>query len=164
MKYLYALLALMCFTLFAEAQTFGLSISGAVPTGDYGDVVNVGYNGGVLLEAPIFDVDAIVYGGYGFWNEKDDDFSFTNFPIVLAGARKYYGSLYGSILAGIYPIKFTLETEGERFETTETQGAILGGFGYIFPLSFLHLDVSGNYLWTQDYSQVVVGVGFWFNK
>lgn len=156
MRYVYAfLLSLLCsFSL--NAQAIGVNFSGSFPTGDFGDVVHFGYSGGIYALAPFSGFTATLYGGYGFWDEKEGEANFTNFPIVLAGARKYIGkTFYGSFLAGIYPVK----AEVDGAEKTETQGALYPGVGFVLPVSFLWVDVSGNYLWTQDFAQARFSAG-----
>jgi hypothetical protein len=164
MKYLYFVFIAVLLSFTANAQVVGIDFNTSVPTGDFGNTVNVGFSGGVHVEVPVFGMTGVLYGGYGFWDEKTTpipSFSVTNFPVILAGARSYYGKLYLSTLAGIYPVKVKTE-EIELLE--ETQGAIQVGAGYLFPVSFFHLDLSGNFLWTQDYSQVQFGVGILLNK
>lgn len=159
MKYLYSFLAVILLSFFAQAQTFGLNFTNAIPTGDFSQSVNLGYVGGVSLIVPAFGTNLVAYGGYGFWDEAStpsaDKFSFTNFPVVLAGARSYLfdGDFYLTTLAGIYPVKLTVENSDGKSEIKETQGSVLAGFGYVFPVSFFHLDLSFNYLWNQDYPQ-----------
>jgi hypothetical protein len=168
MKYLCALLALVCFTLFADAQTFGVSFSGAVPTGEFKHLANAGYTANATVQVPVFGFTGVLVGGYEFWDEKSNptakELNFTNFPVVLAGARSYFGDFYLSTLAGIFPVKLTSEFEGEKIEEKETQGAILAKLGTVFPVSFFHADVSIFYLWTQDYPQIGLNLGVLFNK
>jgi len=164
---LFSILIVLLFTLFVNAQEFALNLNTSIPTGEYGDVVDFGYSGGISVYAPIYGFTGVAYAGYGFWSEKSNPsaakINFTNFPVVLAGARSYYGNFYLSTLAGIYPVKLTVETESGKTEEKETQGAVYAGFGYVFPVQFFHIDLSVNYLWSQDYPQVQIGASFLFN-
>jgi len=169
MKYLYSFLAVILLSFFVQAQTFGVHFSGSVPTGDFKQVVNGGYTANVSLQAPVFGFTGIVMGGYEFWDESPNpsasEYNFTNFPIVLAGARSYFAeSFYLATLAGIYPVKLVTETSDGKVEQKETQGAILASIGSAFPISFFDLDVSVSYLWTQDYPQLQLSLGVLFNR
>lgn len=160
-----AFLTVLILSVAINAQTFSLNFNGAVPTGDFGNSVNLGYNSGVSFHLPVKGFILVASGAYGFWDESGKGFSFTNFPIILVGARQYYSEkFYLTTLAGIYPVKLTVETEGDKKESKETQGAVSAGFGYLFPVSFFQIDANVNYLWTQDYAQIQFGVGFLFNK
>lgn len=168
MKYLYSFLAVILLSFFVQAQTIGLSISGGVPTGNFKDYANANYIGGLFIQAPIKGFTGVLYGGYGFWDEKSspahNEVSYNNFPVVLAGARSYFGDFYLSTLAGIYPTKMTVKTDGGELEESETQAAISASLGTVFPVSFFHADISISYFWTQDYPQLQMTLGVLFNR
>lgn len=168
MKYLYSFLIVTLLSFFANAQTFGVNFSGSVPTGEFKHLVNGGYTVGVTLQAPLYGFTGVLQGGYEFWDESPSPsaarYNYTNFPIVLGGARSYFGDFYLSTLAGIYPVKVVTESGDEKFEAKETQGAILASLGCVFPVSFFHVDVSVSYFWSQDYPQLQMTFGILFNK
>jgi hypothetical protein len=162
---LFSIITVLFLSAFVSAQTFGVGFSSGFPTGDFGDAVDVGFSGNASVHFPVYGLVGVAQVGYGFWNEKEEGFSFSNFPVALAGARKYFGNFYGGVLAGIYPTKLTVEIEGqEKQEETETQGSLFPSIGYVFPVSFFHIDASAGFLWNTDYSQVTVGVSFLFNR
>jgi hypothetical protein len=162
---LFSIVTVLFLSAFINAQTVGFNFNTAIPTGEFGDAVNFGFSGGVSFHFPVAGFVGVASGEYGFWNEKEEGFSFSNFPVVFAGARKYFGDFYGSVLAGFYPVKLKVEVEGQEIqEAKETQGAIVPGFGYVFPVSSFDVDASASFLWTQDYSQVRFGVSFLFNR
>jgi len=154
MKVIALIVVLLSFAI--HAQAVSLNVSTAIPTDkEFREFSSVGFSGGLAFHLPI----------YGLWSEKslqDAEIDFTNFPVIMAGGRKYFGNLYGSFMAGIYPVKTEVTKKGEKSEEKETQGALCPGVGYAFPVSSFFIDVSANYLWTQDFSQAFISAGLLF--
>lgn len=159
------LVVLMLFGL-AQAQTIGLQLTGAIPAGDFADQAKFGYAVGATIQVPVKSFVATGYVGYGLWDESSNptasEFSLTNWPIILLGARSYYGDFYLTTLAGVYPVE--LKIKGGETETVEmaTYGAVLAGIGYVFPVSFFDLDISAGYLWNPEYPQFQFGATLLF--
>lgn len=161
---------LLCsFTLFAQ----GLGVGGGIsyPTGKFEAGVNFGYSAAIALHAPVFGVNGVVYAAYGLWAEKTiedpengvkTEIEYRNFPLLFAGARKYLGRAYISIMGGIYPVDLRIkEIRGDEiteYHPETTQGALWPGVGYMLPFRGAQIDLGAGYLWSEDYAQVTFGV------
>lgn len=163
------LFAVLFVTCASYAQIFGIGAGASYPTGNFEYAVNFGYNAGLTLHIPVFGVHTVIYAGYGFWDEETvtdtennvvTDVKYENFPILLGGARKYWGKFYVSAMAGIYPVDLEIRENraGEIFEYNPktTQGALAPGVGYVIPFAPVDLDLNLNYLWTEDYGQILL--------
>lgn len=164
MKVIALIVVLLSFAI--HAQAVSLNVSTAIPTDkEFREFSSVGFSGGLAFHLPIYGFSGVLSASYGLWSEKslqDAEIDFTNFPVIMAGGRKYFGNLYGSFMAGIYPVKTEVTKKGEKSEEKETQGALCPGVGYAFPVSSFFIDVSANYLWTQDFSQAFISAGLLF--
>lgn len=163
-----AIWAFLLFSTLACAQVIGIGGGASYPVGNFEYGVNFGYNAGLTLHLRVFGVHTVAYAAYGFWDEETvrdtdnnvtTDVRYENFPVLLAGARKYWGKFYLSAMAGIYPVdlKIRENRDGEIFEynPSTTQGALVPGAGYMLPFAPVDLDFNLNYLWTEDYGQVL---------
>jgi hypothetical protein len=153
------------------AQILGIGGGVSYPTGKFEAGVNFGYNVGLTFHVPVFGIHTVAYVAYQLWDEKTvtspngyrADIEYKNFPIALAGARKYFGKFYASALAGIYPVDLKVketrsDTAGDEiveYNSTTTQGTLVPGVGYVLPFAPVDLDLNLNYLWNEDYSQLL---------
>jgi len=169
------IITLLLFSFSLYSQQFGLGLGGNIPAAsDFKKSVDFGYNFGLWFHLPVGPFTGTLYGGYGLWSEKSfqdgdakTELDLQNFPVILAGLRKdLAGSFYVSGMAGIYPAKFKVTvTQGdakEEQEAKETQAALYPAAGYIFPMAPFDLDISAGYLWTQDFSQVLLQAAILF--
>jgi len=157
-RLLFVLIALFGF---AQAQTIGLQFTGSLPTGDFNQAANFGTAAGLTLQVPVGRFVATGYVGYGIWDEAENpagSVDLKNWPVILLGARSYYGDFYLATLAGSYPAQITIKSDEGNTEKKDTYFAALFGAGYVFPVSFLDLDLSAGYLWNPEYPQVQIGL------
>ncbi len=124
---------------------FSLSAGGnlAIPMGDFGDAVNMGFGatvqGEYQFQEKLFGTATI---GYLMWGGKDMDFGFgsvkSDFSAIplMAGVKYFFAKgIYGHGQLGLHFFSATVETTGGFFgpsKTTasETEFAIALGVGY----------------------------------
>jgi len=154
MKQLLSVLLLaVLFTGFINAQSkmaFGLQAGIAIPTGDFGDVYDMGFGGQGNFAYhinPMLDVTASV--GYLTWSGKDADYTFSSVPL-LAGLRYYFGKdKFKPYIAGELGVHFTsfdYEFSGVSYSSSDSYFGFGAGAGFLYKMGpNLDLDVNAKY-------------------
>jgi hypothetical protein len=145
-----------------------------VPTGDFGDVANSGFNAGVYGDYGIANNCTIgasaVYHGFSGSDEwidflGVDDASFSLVQVTAHG--RYWFPTGGQVMpfltvgGGLYNFGAKAELGDEEADDSESNGGIYGGFGLDFRASPMWtIGVEGTYhnVFTEDESTNVFGV------
>ena len=115
-----ALAALVCAQ--PSHAGFGISPRVAVPLGDFGDTVGMGFGASVVTDTP-------VRGGLSFLTFGEDVGSATAMGL-FAGYQRQVGGVDVKIDANLMRLKQEIEVFGISAETTETKIKITPGIGY----------------------------------
>lgn len=166
-KGIVVLLALFVVGSLCAQMTFGVNGELAMPMGDFGDIVGMGFGGTVQGEYPINEtIVATASAGYLMWNGKDafEDWSYSCIPIK-AGAKYHFGDmgLYGIFELGMY--MFTIEWEflGATLDDSESEFGFAPGIGYQMPMGEkMKLDISAQYEIAGDIDFLGIDIGVRF--
>ena len=115
-----ALAALVCAQ--PSHAGFGISPRVAVPLGDFGDTVGMGFGASVVTDTP-------VRGGLSFLSFGEDLGSATAMGLFV-GYQRQVGGVDVKIDANLMRLKQEIEVFGISAETTDTKIKITPGIGY----------------------------------
>ncbi|HOV99314.1 MAG: hypothetical protein KBG83_09410 [Bacteroidetes bacterium] len=157
-------------------MSVGVGVEGSLPTGDWGDFVNIGFGGLGIFQYSVIN-DLLITGqvGYTIWTEKSqkdlygiDVKTSGEAWIVLAGAKYNIKSLtpgfYVMGQLGIYGTTGTVKVPAyssvpaSETSESETKFVVCPGIGYqIGPI-----DASVKYVINGDVSNVALNVAYIF--
>ncbi|MGB0603761.1 MAG: hypothetical protein ACPGRY_02310 [Candidatus Latescibacterota bacterium] len=116
-----ALAALVCAQ--PSHAGFGISPRVALPLGDFGDTVGMGFGASVVTDTP-------VRGGLSFLTFGEGDFGSATAMGVFAGYERQVGGVDVKIDANLMRITTEIEVFGISVEETETKIKITPGVSY----------------------------------
>jgi len=144
--------------LYAQGR-FSLGAELALPQGDMGDVVGMGFGGSVRYEAPINE-NLSWMGTVGFltFGEKDDSSVKISMIPVFAGAKYYFNESFNGFYAGAeLGISFN-SVKVDAFDYDESSSDF--GFAPEIGYHLANIDISARYLIIKVDEEDANSIGF----
>lgn len=162
-----------------NAQSFGVQASASLPTGDFDEVANAGFNGGLLIQFPVSPFTVTLQGAYGGWDgesfQNDNttlETSFKAIPVYAGLKYNVASNIYAGGAIGYQFFDVTAKTTVEQGNTKNTteqsenfeEFTVVPSLGIVLPVGKYNFDFSANYAWNNEVQHFFLNAAFLFGK